>query len=93
MDNEKKEQLRLMALDKLDEFLYNHELRIRIPKEVLSGDLPAFVPKILTKNLPEELKVPLSEESTGQVTGRSELNFSTWLEEIIMHNLTFADVL
>lgn len=75
LNSEKKEQLRLLALDKLDEFLYNHELHIRIPKEILSGDLPAFVPEILTKNLPEELKIPLADGSTGQVQGRSEYYF------------------
>ncbi len=70
LDADKKENLRLLALDKLDEFLYNHELRIRIPKEISSGELPAFVPKVLTKNLPEEIKIPLADGS-DQVTGRS----------------------
>lgn len=59
-----------MALDKLDEFLHNHELRIRVPKEISSGELPPFVPKILTKNLPEEIKIPLA-GSNEEVTGRS----------------------
>lgn len=63
--------MKLLALDKLDEFLYNHELRIRIPKEITSGQLPAFVPQILTKNLPEEIKIPLADNS-DQVTGRSK---------------------
>lgn len=74
LDGERKEALRLMALDKLDEFLHNHELRIRVPKEISTGELPPFVPKILTKNLPEEIKIPLT-GSNEESTGRSNFSF------------------
>lgn len=70
MDEQKKENMRLMALDKLDEFLYNHELRIRIPKEIFAGDVPSLVPRTLIQNLPEEIRVPLA-DGGNQVTGRS----------------------
>ena len=70
MDEQKKETMRLLALDKLDEFLYNHELRIRIPKEIVAGDVPSLVPKILIQNLPEEIRVPL-DDGGNHVTGRS----------------------
>lgn len=75
LDGEKKEELRLMALDKLDEFIHNHELRIRIPKEISTGELPSMVPKILTKNLPEEINIPLAGADNEVSTGRSNFHF------------------
>lgn len=50
-------------LDRVDDFLSNHELRVRLPKELTNPELLAYVPSFLLKNLPEEVRVPLSEES------------------------------
>lgn len=80
LDADKKEELRLMALDKLDQFLHNHELRIRIPKEITTGELPSMVPKILTKNLPEEIKIPLAGSDSEASTGRSK----KFLKRVVM---------
>lgn len=50
-------------LDRVDDFLYSHELRVRLPKELTNPELLAYVPSFLLKNLPEEVRVPLSEEA------------------------------
>lgn len=81
LDDEKKESLRLLALDKLDDFLQNHELRIRIPKEISAGEISTFVPRVLTKNLPEEIEFPLA-DSSDQVTGRGEYFFTEMFRTI-----------
>ncbi|XP_069679315.1 uncharacterized protein [Periplaneta americana] len=59
-----------ILLEKIDTFLSNHEMKLRVPKEIVSGELVPFVPKFLLQNIPAELRVPLSEsKSVGQERG------------------------
>ncbi|CAH0388539.1 unnamed protein product [Bemisia tabaci] len=68
-DAEKKQALRMLMLDKVDDFLSSHELQIRIPKEIISGSIAPFVPSALMKNIPQEMRIPLAEPETGKGRG------------------------
>ncbi|XP_067008108.2 uncharacterized protein Osi18 [Anabrus simplex] len=47
--------------ERIDDFLTSHELKVRVPKEIVSGELVSYVPKFLLQNVPTELHVPLTE--------------------------------
>lgn len=59
-DDERQKAIRFLMLERIDNFLSGHELKIRVPKEIVSGDMLPFVPKFLLKNIPEEINIPLS---------------------------------
>lgn len=71
-DDGRRDAVRLMMLDRVDDFLDTHELRMRVPKELLSGEMLPFVPQFLLNNIPEEIKVPLS--SSSEVGRRRKSN-------------------
>jgi hypothetical protein len=50
-----------VLLEKIDSFLGSHELKLRVPKEIVSGELLPYVPKFLLQNIPAEVRVPLSD--------------------------------
>jgi hypothetical protein len=50
-----------VLLEKIDNFLGSHELKLRVPKEIVSGELLPYVPKFLLQNIPAEIRVPLSD--------------------------------
>jgi hypothetical protein len=50
-----------VLLQKIDSFLGNHELKLRVPKEIVSGELLPYIPKFLMQNIPSEIRVPLSD--------------------------------
>jgi hypothetical protein len=50
-----------VLLEKIDTFLGSHELKLRVPKEIVSGELLPYVPKFLLQNIPAEIRVPLSD--------------------------------
>ncbi|KAK6618660.1 hypothetical protein RUM43_013051 [Polyplax serrata] len=56
----KKERLRFMMLEKIDNFLNSHELKVKLPKEIVTGEVFPFAPNYLFDNVPEQLTVPLS---------------------------------
>lgn len=58
----KKERLRFLMLEKIDNFLNSHELKVKLPKEIVTGEVFPFVPKYFFDSVPEELTVPLSDE-------------------------------
>uniref|UniRef100_A0A8D8ZBE8 Osiris 18 n=1 Tax=Cacopsylla melanoneura TaxID=428564 RepID=A0A8D8ZBE8_9HEMI len=53
----------------MDEFISTHELRLRVPKELISAPVARFVPEMLLKNVPAEIKVPLAGSQVGQERG------------------------
>lgn len=60
----KKERLRLLMFEKIDNYLNNHELKIKLPKELVTGEIFPFVPKyFFDNNVPKEIIVPLSSET------------------------------
>jgi hypothetical protein len=59
---ERREALRTLALDRVDDFVATHDLQIRLPKELLA--LAEYVPKSLIE-VPAQITVPLS---SGPVT-------------------------
>ncbi|KAI5714377.1 hypothetical protein M8J76_016135 [Diaphorina citri] len=69
LSEEAKEALRGSALDKMDDFIATHELRLRVPKEIISAPVARFVPEFLMKNIPTEIKVPLAGSQVGQERG------------------------
>jgi len=50
-----------VLLQKIDSFLGNHELKLRVPKEIVSGELLPYIPKFLMQNIPVEIRIPLSD--------------------------------
>jgi len=50
-----------VLLQKIDSFLGNHELKLRVPKEIVSGELLPYIPKFLMQSIPAEIRVPLSD--------------------------------
>jgi len=50
-----------VLLQRIDSFLSNHELKLRVPKEIVSGELLPYIPKFLMQNIPAEIRVPLSD--------------------------------
>jgi len=50
-----------VLLQKIDSFLSSHELKLRVPKEIVSGELLPYIPKFLMQNIPAEIRVPLSD--------------------------------
>jgi hypothetical protein len=50
-----------VLLEKIDSFLSTHELKLRVPKEIVSGELLPYVPKFLLQNIPAEIRIPLSD--------------------------------
>jgi len=50
-----------VLLQKIDSFLGNHQLKLRVPKEIVSGELLPYIPKFLMQNIPAEIRVPLSD--------------------------------
>ena len=50
-----------VLLQKIDSFLGNHELKLSVPKEIVSGELLPYIPKFLMQNIPAEIRVPLSD--------------------------------
>ncbi|KAJ9577063.1 hypothetical protein L9F63_006343 [Diploptera punctata] len=59
-----------VMMEKIDDFLASHELKFRVPKEIVSGELLPYVPKFLLQGIPAEMRVPLSESKTaGQERG------------------------
>lgn len=69
LSEDKKEALRSLMLDKLDDFIASHELRMRVPKEIVSAPVARFVPEFLMKNIPSEIKMPLIGSQVGQERG------------------------
>ncbi|XP_046670963.1 uncharacterized protein LOC124360972 [Homalodisca vitripennis] len=61
--------VRQLMLDRVEDFLATHELRVRVPKELTNPELLAYVPSFLLKNLPQEIRVPLA-DSAVQGRGR-----------------------
>ncbi|PSN43132.1 hypothetical protein C0J52_17083 [Blattella germanica] len=45
-----------VLMERIDGFLENHELRLRVPKEIVSGELLPYVPKFLLQNIPAEMR-------------------------------------
>ncbi|XP_065350648.1 uncharacterized protein LOC135946366 [Cloeon dipterum] len=63
---ERKEALRAVALDRIDDFIATHDLKIRVPKEIVG--LASYVPKSLI-DIPAEVTVPLSNGPAPQGRG------------------------
>ncbi|CAG2054127.1 unnamed protein product [Timema podura] len=59
------------VLERVDEFLSSHQLKVRVPKEIVSGAMLPFVPNFLVQNIPGEVVVPLADNSpsSGQERG------------------------
>ncbi|XP_054258245.1 uncharacterized protein LOC128983108 [Macrosteles quadrilineatus] len=57
-----------LQLERVSRFLESHELRVRLPKEIIRPELLSYVPHFLLKNLPQEIRVPLADNA---VEGRS----------------------
>jgi hypothetical protein len=68
---ERREAVRALMLDRVDAFLASHDLKIRVPKEVVSGSLSPFIPKFLLEHVPAELQVPLTDNQ--EVQGKSKI--------------------
>ncbi|XP_071445153.1 uncharacterized protein Osi18 [Hetaerina americana] len=60
-EEQREEALRMLMLDRADSFLDTHTLRIRVPKEIMSGELVPLVPKFLLQSIPTEVNIPLTE--------------------------------
>lgn len=60
-EDERQKAIRFLMLDRIDQFLSTHELKVRVPKEIVTGEMLPFVPKFLLNNIPAEIDVPLSE--------------------------------
>lgn len=59
-----------VLLEKIDSFLGNHELKLRVPKDIISGELLPYIPKFLLQNIPAEIRLPLSDSKpVGQERG------------------------
>ena len=54
-----------VMMEKIDDFLATHELKLRVPKEIVSGELLPYVPKFLLQGIPAEMRVPLSDSKTA----------------------------
>ncbi|XP_059489243.1 uncharacterized protein LOC132204638 [Neocloeon triangulifer] len=65
-NEERRESLRVMALDRIDDFIATHDLKIRVPKEIVG--LASYVPKSLI-DIPAEVTVPLSNGPVAQQRG------------------------
>ncbi|XP_046409188.1 uncharacterized protein LOC124174100 [Ischnura elegans] len=68
-EEEREEALKALMLDRADTFLDTHVLRIRVPKEIVNGDLLPLVPKFLLQNIPAEVNIPLSDGRAVQGRG------------------------
>ncbi|KAG8223565.1 hypothetical protein J437_LFUL003029 [Ladona fulva] len=68
-EEDREEALRVLMLDKVDSFLDSHSLRIRVPKEIVHGELLPFVPKFLLQSIPGEINIPLTEARAVQERG------------------------
>ncbi|EEB18003.1 conserved hypothetical protein [Pediculus humanus corporis] len=72
-DMMKKERLRLLMFEKIDNYLNNHELKIKLPKELVTGEIFPFVPKyFFDNNVPKEIIVPLSSETKKTLEEKEE---------------------
>lgn len=61
-DEEKTSRLLILdRMDRIENFLRTHELEVKLPNEVLRGDLLPLVPRFLLNNIPQQVTVPLSE--------------------------------
>jgi hypothetical protein len=69
---ERREALRALMMDRVESFIETHDLKIRVPKEVVSGSLLPFVPKFLLEQVPAEVTVPLTNSRgvQGKLTHR-----------------------
>ncbi|XP_063237298.1 uncharacterized protein LOC134539310 [Bacillus rossius redtenbacheri] len=48
-------------LERVDDYLASHQLQVRLPQELVSGELAPYVPKFLLRDLPPQLAVPLAD--------------------------------
>lgn len=62
-EEERREALSSIAMERIDDFVATHDLKIRVPKEIIG--LAEYVPKSLI-DIPAEVTVPLSSAPTPQ---------------------------
>ncbi|KAF4532560.1 hypothetical protein B566_EDAN008484 [Ephemera danica] len=68
-EDERREALRALMMDRVEAFIETHDLKIRVPKEIVSGSLLPFVPKFLLEQVPAEVTVPLTNSRGVQERG------------------------
>ncbi|RZF49135.1 hypothetical protein LSTR_LSTR008421 [Laodelphax striatellus] len=60
----------MRTLENVEEFLITHDLRMRLPREIVEAHLTSYVPQFLTNSIPEEVRMPLAPSaSVGQERG------------------------
>ncbi|XP_022200114.2 uncharacterized protein LOC111057006 [Nilaparvata lugens] len=50
----------MRMLEDVEEFVSTHDLRMRLPRELVGAQLSSFVPEFLTNSIPEQLTMPLA---------------------------------
>lgn len=62
VDSNKREQLRSLMLEKLDNYLASHNLEAKLPEEISGSNI---VPRSLIESVPNKVSIPLSDASSN----------------------------
>lgn len=71
-DPAKKEMFRSLMLEKLDNYLLNHHLEIKLPQAIVESNI---VPRSLVDSVPKSLSVPLLDATQGEGESTTVIDF------------------
>lgn len=82
-EEERREALSSIAMERIDDFVATHDLKIRVPKEIIG--LAEYVPKSLI-DIPAEVTVPLSSAPTPQ----GKIGTKSFIPNLKMKNINWC---